>query len=377
MEFVLIIFLVVSALSWLGFALLPWRSWSTQETLDAPHPGTDESLSDVTVVIPARNEGDLIERTLRSVVAQGAELKIVLVDDGSQDDTVEKARQLTIPHLTIIPGAPLVAGWNGKLWALEQGRRHVSTPYTLFLDADIELAPGILCALKNQMAGHSTSFASLLAAPHMMSLWEKFLMPAFVYFFKALYPFAQVNSAQSNIAAAAGGCILLESALLERIGGFASVKFAVIDDCSFAQRVKSDGSKIWLGLSHSVQSLRGYRSIREIADMIARCAFAQLHWSPLLLIVCTVSLLTLYALPVFMALASEGWPRYLASGALTIMVLTYAPTLHFYRRSLLWAFSLPLCALFYLAMTWLSALRYWRGERTRWKGRVYERAAAG
>jgi hopene-associated glycosyltransferase HpnB len=211
----------------------------------------------------------------------------------------------------------------------------------------------------------------------MTSPWEKFLMPAFVYFFKALYPFARVNSARAGTAAAAGGCILVQSALLERIGGFASVKSAVIDDCSFACRIKSQGSKIWLGLTHSVQSLRGYRSLQEIADMVARCAFAQLRWSPWLLILCTLSLLTLYVLPVFMALASEGWPRYLALGALTIMVLTYAPTLRFYRRSLLWAFSLPLCALCYLAMTWLSALRYWKGERTRWKGRIYERAEAG
>ena len=198
-------------------------------------------------------------------------------------------------------------------------------------------------------------------------------MPAFVYFFKALYPFRRVNSHRSNIAAAAGGCILVESRLLEQIGGFESIKSVVIDDCALAGRVKSQGSKIWLGLTHSVKSVRGYRHLKEICDMVARSAFIQLHCSVGLLVLCTLVMVLVYHVPVVMAASQNFMIRYLSLASLAIMFLTYVPILRFYHRSWVWALGLPFIAALFLAMTWTSAIRYWRGERTRWKGRVYRR----
>jgi Glycosyl transferase family 21 len=184
------------------------------------------------------------------------------------------ARQLAYSNLRIIESAPLRDGWSGKLWALEQAWRQVTTRYTLFLDADMKLAPGSIRALENQMQQLSTAFISLTAAPSMASGWEKLLMPAFIYFFKALYPFHRVNSSDSKMAAAAGGCILVETRVLEQIGGFESIKSAVIDDCAFARRVKLQGFKVWLGLTDAVESIRGYKKLREIGDMVARSARA-------------------------------------------------------------------------------------------------------
>jgi len=264
-------------------------------------------------------------------------------------------------------------GWNGKLWALEQGRQLVGTPYTLLLDADIELDRGVLKALKEKMHQEAVPFISLMAAPSMSVSWEKLLMPAFVYFFKVLYPFRLVNSRRAKIAAAAGGCILMESKLLHQIGGFASIKSAVIDDCAFARRVKSHGIRIWLGLTHSVKSVRRYQCFKEIWDMVARSAFAQLRYSVVLLILCTLAMLLVYELPVAVVASSNTLIRYLSLGSLVIMFLTYVPILLFYQRPCAWAFTLPLVAAFFVAATWASAIRYWRGEHTRWKGRVYPR----
>jgi hopene-associated glycosyltransferase HpnB len=219
-------------------------------------------------------------------------------------------------------------------------------------------------------------FISLMAAPSMSGSWEKLLMPAFVHFFKVLYPFERVNSRRTRIAAAAGGCILMESRMLDRIGGFESIKSAVIDDCALADRVKSQGTKIWLGLTHSVKSVRGYQRLKEIGEMVARTAFAQLHYSVGLLIVCTLVMVLVYGVPVVMVASSNILIRYLALASLTIMFLTYVPILRFYDRSSVWALGLPLIAALFLAMTWTSAIRYWRGERTRWKGRVYPCRAA-
>jgi hopene-associated glycosyltransferase HpnB len=377
MEAFCIVLVAFSILLWAGFALLPWRPWSNQEVLDAMKGANgDTALDEITVLMPARNEAEVIQHTLQSVIEQGPGLKIVLIDDNSEDATVEKSRQMRISDLRIIRSAPLPPGWSGKLWALEQGRLYVRTPYTLLLDADIELARGVIKALRDKMHRQGVPFISLMATPSMSSSWEKMLMPAFVYFFKVLYPFPRVNSHPTRVAAAAGGCILVETGLLDQIGGFESIKSAVIDDCALAGRVKSQGFQIWLGLTYSVKSVRSYQPLKEIWDMVARTAFAQLRYSVGRLVLCTLVMVLVYQVPVVMVASSNILVRYLSLGSLVIMFLTYVPILRFYHRSWAWAFSLPLVAALFLAMTWSSAIRYWRGERTRWKGRVYQRQPA-
>ena len=374
MESIYVFLVALSTLSWVVFALMPWRPWSNREVLDVMDTGDgEEVLREITVVIPARNEAEVIQQTLHSIVEQGPGLRIVLIDDNSEDGTVEKARQMRISNLRIIQSSPLPAGWSGKLWALEQGRQRVTTPYTLLLDADIRLARGMVKALREKMDQQGVPFVSLMAVPSMSGGWEKLLMPAFVYFFKVLYPFQRVNSRHASVAAAAGGCILVESRLLSHIGGFESIKSAVIDDCTLARRVKSQGFGIWLGLTHSVKSGRSPQRLQEIWDMVARTAFAQLHHSVGLLVLCTLVMLLVYQVPVIAVVSSNNLIRSLSVGSFVIMFLTYVPILRFYHRSLTWALSLPLIAALFLAMTWTSAIRYWRGERTRWKGRIYQR----
>jgi hopene-associated glycosyltransferase HpnB len=374
MEAICVFLVALSTLSWAVFVLLPWRPWSNQEVFDAFDSGDhEEVLKQITVVIPARNEADVIQQTLHSIIEQGPGLSIVLIDDHSEDATVEKARQMRISNLRIIQSAPLPDGWSGKLWALEQGRKRVTTPCTLLLDADIRLARGTVKALREKMDQQGVPFISLMAVPSLSGCWEKLLMPAFVYFFKILYPFGLVNSHRAHVAAAAGGCILVESRLLDQIGGFESIKSAVIDDCTLARHVKSQGVGIWLGLTHSVKSGRGPQRLQEIWDMVARTAFAQLRHSAGLLVLCTLVMLVAYQVPVIKLASSNILIRSLSLGSLGIMFLTYIPILRFYRRSLAWALALPLIAALFLAMTWTSAIRYWRGERTRWKGRSYQR----
>lgn len=374
MEAFCIFLAALAALLWIGFVLLPWRPWSNQEVFDAMEGSYgDEVLNEITVVMPARNEAEVIAQSLKSLREQGPSVKIILIDDRSDDATVEKAYQVRSANLRVIQSQPLAPGWNGKLWALEQGRQLVGTPYMLLLDADIELGRGVLKALKEKMHQEAVPFISLMAAPSMSVSWEKLLMPAFVYFFKVLYPFRLVNSRRAKIAAAAGGCILMESKLLDQIGGFASIKSAVIDDCALARRVKSHGIRIWLGLTHSVKSVRRYQCLKEIWDMVARSAFAQLHYSVGLLVLCTLSMLLVYEVPAILVAAQNILIRSLALVSLAIMFLTYIPILRFYRRSWVWVLGLPLVAAVFLAMTWTSAIRYWGGEHTRWKGRVHRR----
>jgi hopene-associated glycosyltransferase HpnB len=356
----------IAAAIWVGILLAPWRAWSTTERLDPVGDQPVVDLTDVTALVPARDEASVIETTIRALRAQGRGLRIVVIDDQSSDGTADIARAA---GAEVISGAPLAEGWVGKLWALEQGRRTVRTGRTLLVDADIELRPGVVAAL----LGKERALVSLMAVLEMQTAWERLLIPAFVYFFKLLYPFRISNSPSRLVAAAAGGCVLVETAMLERIGGFGALRGAIIDDCTLARKVKDAGGRTWVGLTHSAISLRRMPTLGTIWHMVARSAFAQLRYSTVLLIVCVALLAIAFWVPIVGLIGSTGATRWLSVTALVAMIATYVPVLRFYNRSPLWALALPVAGTLYLLMTVSSALRAWRGVRSSWKGRNYSR----
>jgi len=353
---------------WVGLLLVPWRPWSTRERIEVDLQfALAVDLSEVTVLIPARNEADVIGATLAGLQQQGNGLRVFVIDDQSSDATAQHAA--AYPDTRVISGQPLPEGWVGKLWALEQGKAHVTTVLTLLLDADIQLQPGMLAALLEKKQSEGRHFVSLMAYLRPMSVWDRLLLPVFVYYFKLLYPFALSNSRFRHVAAAAGGCILVDTEVLQHIGAFASLRNALIDDCTLARQVKRAGYRTWIGLSHGVVSLRPYGTLRAIHDMVARSAFTQLGYSAVLLLVVTVVFAFAYGVPLILLHSPHVW--LLAWIAWAAMALSYVPMLRYYRMSPLWALFLPLSAVIYLGMTWSSAIRYWRGVRSRWKERTY------
>lgn len=373
MEIILTLFAITGAAIWLTILLLPWRPWSTNEVLDVSSPLPEVDLGDITVLIPARNEAETIKATLPALTAQGRGLNIILIDDQSSDGTGQVARKAVDENLLIIKGKSLPSGWTGKLWALEQGRSHIRTPFTLLLDADIEPLPGIIGELKRAMQERDVQLISLMAELRMDTFWEKLLMPAFIYFFKLLYPFRLSNTGTSRVAAAAGGCILLETRLLHEIGGFDSLRGELIDDCALARRIKTLGYKTWIGLTHSVRSIRPYEKLRTIWEMVARTAFTQLNYSGLLLALCTAIMVLSFVVPGLGLFLPSGMAKFFSALGLAIMILCYLPTLKFYGLPGRWALALPLIGILYLAMTWTSAMRYWLGGGSHWKGRAYSK----
>ena len=368
------------SLLWLCTLLAPWQPWRVRERLEPPpaDDGADTGLEDVTVLIPARDEAAVIGETLVALGRQGRNLRVVLVDDRSGDDTARIARQAAPATLTlhIHDGAPLAEGWTGKLWALEQGLQRIETPLTLLLDADITLRPGMLRALLARKAETGAALVSVMAALRMRGGWEKLLLPAFIYFFRLLYPFHLSNGPSRRVAAAAGGCVLIETSVLARIGGFDAIRGALIDDCALARAVKDAGHRTWIGVSRGAESHRDYPTLGVVWRMVARTAYTQLRYSPVLLLLCTL----LIALAFWAPLAGLGGPlaAKVAGGVgLVAMAACYLPTIRYYRLSPAWALTMPLIGTLFLAMTWHSALCDWGGRRSEWKGRVYEREPKG
>ena len=356
---------------WAVILALPWQPWRNRETLEADNDGGNADLSGVTVLIPARNEAGVIAGTLRSVASQGRDLRIALVDDQSEDGTAAEAERLKLDNLTIVNGRPLEPGWSGKLWALHQGLPYVQTETILLLDADIRLEPGAIAALRARMREHDLHLVSLLAFMRVESFWEKLLMPAFVYFFKLLYPFRLSNSGSAAVAAAAGGCVLLRTASLARAGGFESIKGELIDDCALARRFRNAGLATWIGLSRSAQSRRGHDGLAGIWDTIARTAYTQLRHSFILLALCTILLTAGFVLPPAGLFSADPAVRAAAIAGVLLMAASYLPTLRYYRMSPVWCAAFPLAGALYLLMTWSSAWRYWTGAGAHWKQRSY------
>jgi len=363
----------IGAFIWFAILLLPWRPWDSREVIDAASACPEVDLSDVTVLIPARNEAEVIGTTLSSLKSQGRNLSIVVIDDRSRDGTVSAAETLGMRNLRVISGEPLPTDWSGKLWALEQGFRHVKTSLTLLLDADIELRPGVLQALRQKLKENHLQLVSAMAHMRMVNFWERLLMPAFVYFFKMMYPFRLSNSSSSRVAAAAGGCILLETQLIKEIGGFRAIRNELIDDCALARRVKSLGHGTWIGLTHSVRSLRSYDDLAGIWNMVARTAFCQLRYSATYLVGTTMIMVLVFWLPIAGLFFPAVGAKIISACALGALSLTYLPTLAFYGQSRGWALTLSFIATLYLAMTWSSGIRYWVGSGSLWKGRFYAR----
>ena len=376
-----VIFSALSLAIWL-FLLLFWGEfWRADCRIDRNLPSLNRYPT-VSAIIPARNEAEVIDTSLTSLLNQDyqGELKIVLVDDNSSDRTAEIARntaeRLGSERLQIISGQPLALNWKGKLWAMHQGIKSVESPdYWLFTDADIQHDLKNIARLVTKAETDNLDLVSLMVLLRCQSFWEKLLIPAFVFFFQKLYPFAWVNNPTNSIAAAAGGCILINNEALTKIGGIAAIKDALIDDCSLARAVKSTGKNIWLGLSETTISIRGYNSLKTIWDTIARTAYTQLNYSPILLVGTVIGMgLVYFVTPTALVwgLISHRWLVVATSAAtLCLMIWAYLPTIKLYRISRVWAVLLPAIAFLYTLMTIDSAIKYYRGRGGEWKGRTY------
>jgi hopene-associated glycosyltransferase HpnB len=333
----------------------------------------------VVAVVPARDEAEVIADCLRSLLRQelGGRLDIILVDDESSDGTAEVARATAAQEgaqdrLTVLQGGP-EQGWTGKLAAMNRGFAHVlSLPqrpdYVLFCDADIGFAPHMLERLVAGAAARGTVLASLMVKLRCESLAERWFVPAFIFFFQKLYPFSRVNDPASRVAAAAGGVMLVRPDALERAGGLAQIRGALIDDCALGKLLKREGP-IWLGLTDDAWSLRPYANYLDIEQMVTRSAYAQLRYSPLRLALAVVGMGLVYLAPPIIAFSGREASAFPALVAYLLMAQAYMPTLRFYGLSRIGAFALPLVAACYTWFTLLSAWRHGRGRGGAWKGR--------
>jgi hopene-associated glycosyltransferase HpnB len=358
-----------------------WQAREREEGGPAGNPLGSRHWPSISAVIPARDEAECIGETVASLLRQdypGA-FDVIVVDDQSRDGTAQIAQKAaeTIGadnRLIVLAGRSLPGGWTGKLWAQHQGVEFANAKpeppdFVLFTDADIVYAPDVLTSLVGRAQAGSYVLTSLMVKLRCESFAERLFIPAFIFFFQMLYPFAWANNPRSSAAAAAGGCMLVRREVLNDAGGMAAIRTALIDDCALAKILKAHGA-IWIGLTQHVRSIRAYPSIDDIRRMVSRTAYAQLHYSPLLLAGTVLGLALTYLAPVALALFAGGLAQFLGLFTWLLMALAFRPTLRFYGLSRLWGLALPLIAAIYMAFTLDSAYQHARGRGGMWKGRA-------
>lgn len=373
-----------SLVAWLWLLLCQGFFWRTDIRL--PPRADPGEWPSVCVVVPARDEAAVLPLSLPSLLAQEypGHAEIFLIDDGSTDGTGGLARDLAKRHgglpLTVgSPGEP-PAGWTGKLWAVRHGitlARARTPEYLLLTDADIAHAPDSLRELVAAARTGGFDLVSQMARLRVDSVWERLVVPAFVYFFAQLYPFRRIAVWRGRTAAAAGGCVLLRTEAAERARIPDAIRQAVIDDVALARAVKNSGGHIWLGLADRVDSVRPYPRLRDLWRMVSRSAYAQLRHNPLLLVGTVLGLTLVYLMPSVALIAGLVTKNVAAAvfGGLAklVMTATYIPMLRYYRQPPWLALLLPVTAFLYLLMTVDSAVQHYRGQGAAWKGRTYAR----
>ncbi len=369
---------IVSALAWLTIVLMPvrWRMSECWETVDHQKVPISK-LPSLSVIVPARNESTSLPITLLSWLNQEyPDSEIILIDDESNDNTAKLADEIASQHnrnLQILRGTTPPHGWTGKLWALEQGITASSGEWLLFTDADIRHCPDVWRGLMSKALTERLEMVSLMALLDIKGKWARLLIPAFVYFFHFMYPFERVRESRSRISAAAGGCVLISRNALNKIGGLEGHSNAWIDDLALARRVKNAGLPLSLSLTKSVVSIRPYRQLGDLWNMVSRNAFSQLRCSLLFLFLTVLGLTVLFLAPVsgicmFIMGIFSPVTFIISFLALLLMMVTYMPVLRFFGLSVLRAITLPFVGMLYASMTVSSAVDYFSG-RSEWRGK--------
>lgn len=378
---------VLSLIIWLYLAFFHFGFWRRREFLPPIGQDAAGSLPAITSLTPARNEAALIAQTLSSILGQSYDgpFRSILIDDSSQDKTSELAQDTAkslgrASQTRIIQAPELQKGWSGKLWALQTGLDHAAAQpnppdYYWLSDADIAHNPNVLKRLVSHAEANKLGLTSLMVTLNCNSFWENLIIPAFIYYFQMLYPFASVNNPKHKRGGAAGGCILIRRDALEEIGGFHAIKDKLIDDCELGKAVKAKGYNIWLGHGTESHSLRGSSGLSDLWKMVTRTAFVQLNYSYIYLFCAIIGLFIMYGVPVLALIVGILSAQWLMAGlgaaAWALMALTYWPTLSAYKRTRPEALLMPLTAYLFMGMTLQAAWLHFTGTHSGWHDRVY------
>jgi chlorobactene glucosyltransferase len=239
-----------------------------------PVPKTID-LPTIGVVVPARNEADVIERCLEGLAAQDYptdRLSIVLVDDGSTDATAAIARRSAVanPRLAVMEAGTLPSSWTGKAHACQRGAMRVKGTWLCFIDADTSPQPPLLRTAIATAVGRGVEFLSLEPRQELITIWERLIIPAGLCALGFAGNVRRTTDPRDVAAAANGQFILVRRAIYERVGGHAAVRNEMAEDSALAAEVKAYDNHVALLDASSLISVRMYRNLEQLWEGLAK-----------------------------------------------------------------------------------------------------------
>ena len=228
---------------------------------------TSELLESVGVVVPMRNEAENVEGLVATLAAQSDDLHFYLLDDNSEDSTYELLQKFTAhdSRFTIIKGAPLAEGWIGKTWALQQLFEVSNEEVLVSIDADVRLTNDAINKAVTALRGARLDFVSPYPRQIAQSFGERLIQPLLQWSWLTTVPLRYAESSgQKSMAVANGQFFVVRRSALNSIGGYVTVKHAVIDDVFLARELIAHGSSGTVINGSDIAETRMYASWNEI-----------------------------------------------------------------------------------------------------------------
>jgi|HubBroStandDraft_1064217.scaffolds.fasta_scaffold51825_1 glycosyltransferase involved in cell wall biosynthesis len=365
-----------------------WREWAAKTIPGTVyHQPEPETLIELTVIVPARNEQDCLGECIQSLVSQSEEIfelgrdwDLVVVDDHSTDRTAEIARG--VAGVTLMEAGRLEPGWTGKANAVWTAARVARGRWLLFTDADTVHEQGSLRRAMHEAERHKAGVLSYSPRQIVKGVIQRALMPLVFCELALAYPPAKVSDPVERIAAANGQFLLIEREAYRKLGGHASVADKVLEDVELAFLAKRRKVGLRFRYAEDALAARMYRSTGAMIEgwtknlaLLFNNALALAFWRAL-------DFVLLFGLPV---LTIELWDSRLAVRSLEwlaagwILALLWVRTIvRFYSRVAKSNFRFADCAMTPLGLPLFVGLLYrsWFQhrvlKRVSWKGREYK-----
>lgn len=329
----------------------------------------------VSVLIPMRNEADIIAETVKSLLAQNyPNLQILLLDDQSTDNSAETALKAAgdDPHLRIIPGAPLPPGWLGKTWACQQLSEQASGDYLLFTDADVRWQPGAISALLAESQRTSADLLTVWPTQTTKTWSERLVVPLMSFAVLAYLPVLAVHHICWPVFShAMGQCLLFRRAAYRKIGGHAAIKKQILDDMAFAYTIKHNRLRLRAADANGLIQTRMYHNWTQVRDGFAKNILAGHGNSVLLLLFSAIFHWSLFIIPwlilpyFLLSAQSSIFPLFLIMLGITTRALTAATS----RQRIFDSAFMPV-SVFLMTIIAFQSMRWHFSGGPQWKGRT-------
>lgn len=336
--------------------------------LRAPAAGTRPNVR-TSMLIPVRDEIDVLPRTLPSWTSQGAD-EVIVLDDGSRDGSSALLARMAArtPGLRVVTGKPLPRGWTGKSWACHQLAQEAKGDLLVFSDADVAWSPGALASLEALWSRDRPGLLSVFPRQRTGSLLERIVVTQIDLLLLGGLPYPLLRLGRSPAFAVANGqCMTWTREAYRRTGGHRAVRAEVLEDVHLAKRATAAGVRLALALGGDMMSVRMYRSTEHLRDGFAKNVHALAGSWPRLIFVLVLGHLA-YTVPWPLALMEIRWLWLGLAGVLLRAVVAGATD----RTPA----EAPLQALAPPFEAWIVWRAWQWRDRYAWKGRTYAREEA-